>query len=204
MITKVYINKTDFLNSYESYIKHYHSVPEYRRKKIDAYKTDADKKLSLAVGTLLSYALKKENIEESTLELICTPNGHPYFKNRKDIFFSLSHSGKYAMCVISDSEVGCDVESYATAKDIDLDKWTKMESYLKATDGTIDALLNKETFYDKSFAFYEINKNNEYKYMVCYKSGKKLKIFDNVFLGTFLYNLSTLNRVVKIVHSVGP
>ena len=37
-------------------------------------------------------------------------NGKPYFPDREDIHFSLSHSGKYIMCAVSDSPVGVDIQ----------------------------------------------------------------------------------------------
>ena len=44
-------------------------------------------------------------------------NGKPYFLDRGDIHFSLSHSGEYVMCAISDSPVGCDVQKYQEISD---------------------------------------------------------------------------------------
>ena len=37
-------------------------------------------------------------------------NGKPFFEGREDINFSLSHSGDYVMCALSDEPVGADIQ----------------------------------------------------------------------------------------------
>ena len=37
-------------------------------------------------------------------------HGKPYLKERKDVFFNLSHSGDYVLCAVSDKEVGADIQ----------------------------------------------------------------------------------------------
>ena len=37
-------------------------------------------------------------------------NGKPYFVEHRDIYFNLSHSGEYAVCVIGNTENGIDIE----------------------------------------------------------------------------------------------
>lgn len=39
-------------------------------------------------------------------------NGKPCFKELSDIYFNLSHSGEYAVCMIADCEVGVDIQQY--------------------------------------------------------------------------------------------
>ncbi len=37
-------------------------------------------------------------------------HGKPYLQNRSDIFFNLSHSGKYVLCGIADRQIGVDIQ----------------------------------------------------------------------------------------------
>jgi hypothetical protein len=75
-----------------------------------------------------------------------TPAGKPYFPDRRDIFFSLSHTKTHVLAAVSDDEIGVDVE---TRRDIKpalasrvcteaelaqfdfLDLWVLKESYVK-------------------------------------------------------------------------
>lgn len=109
----------------------------------------------LAAGLLLDYALKPFSLSERGMEYGENAHGKPFFINRSDIHFSLSHSGKYALCAVSDTEVGADVQKYEDrARVFDIAKkyftaaeyeylktrseaeffrlWTRKESLLKA------------------------------------------------------------------------
>jgi len=44
-------------------------------------------------------------------------NGKPYFPERADVHFSLSHSGKYVMCAISTDKVGADIQKSQAISD---------------------------------------------------------------------------------------
>lgn len=175
----VYIIDTEFLKDPEVFRRIYSEMPEYRRKKIDAYCFDKDKRLSLAAGFLLSEALRSAGICESELSLSVTANGRPYFRDQPDVNFSLSHSGSRAMCVLAAGPVGCDVEQIAGNEDIDLYRWTVMESYLKATDGVIDELLSFDPNTDTDYEFHEILRNDGYRYMVCAKKGVSVIVHEN-------------------------
>ncbi len=93
-------------------------------------------------------AAKKYN----NTEIAKTKKGKPYFKHIPDLFFSISHKDEVTVIVLSDCEVGVDVErvkkadlrvikrflkeeaDYITATDIDrrfFEIWTKKEAYLK-------------------------------------------------------------------------
>ncbi len=60
-----------------------------------------------------------EKADVASLEYICKnrpiqfeygQNGKPYLKGQKDLFFNLSHSGRWVVCALSHHEVGCDIE----------------------------------------------------------------------------------------------
>ena len=106
-----------------------------RRECVMQMKDNKNRALSLAAGVLLSYAVtcyKKEEKpclrEVAAQELMAYlkekekqgavsipqietyANGKPYLKNMPDVCFNLSHSGDYVVCVISDSEIGVDIQ----------------------------------------------------------------------------------------------
>jgi phosphopantetheinyl transferase len=81
-----------------------------------------------------------------------TPNGKPYFHDRSDIHFSLSHSKTHVLCAISSSPVGADIESERTISERTksffcsseellhfepLELWVLKESYVKLFGNTI-------------------------------------------------------------------
>ena len=80
-------------------------MSEYRRNKTRRRKNGA---LSLAAGLLLDYALREYGLRERDMEYRENEHGKPFFKNN-NIKFSLSHSGEYAVCAVSDDEFGIDI-----------------------------------------------------------------------------------------------
>ena len=86
----------------------YPLVSKARQGKIDFYRFEKDKKLSAGVYLLLKKLLSEENITNPIFKT--GKYEKAYISNHKDIYFNLSHSGKVALCAISDMEVGVDVE----------------------------------------------------------------------------------------------
>ncbi len=86
----------------------YDRVDRQRQEKIDAFKPDGSKRLSLGAGVLLEYALKEIGIDK--FDLIYGPQGKPSISGHGDVFFNLSHSGTVAVIGISDREIGVDIE----------------------------------------------------------------------------------------------
>lgn len=69
-------------------------MDQKRRDKVLACKNEADRQRSLMAGILLHFALEKDrNCDDP-----------------KKIFYSISHSGDYAICLISDRIIGVDIE----------------------------------------------------------------------------------------------
>lgn len=169
-------------------------VEKERQEKVLRHMQNLDRACSLGAGLLLKYAadcwyrecektdasdqkchwrfITLEDIEgilpfEKQLTFYYGPKGKPYFKNLP-LFFSLSHSGNYVACGISDGEIGLDIQQYGktsveklgerffTAEEstrikacMDPDEklqtfyrfWTQKESYGKLTgSGIIDVL----------------------------------------------------------------
>ena len=85
------------------------SVKNYRKEKIAKLSLKSSKYLSLGVELLIRKACEDFGIDYLSEEIVLNEYGKPSFKNSK-YFFNTSHSGKYALCVISNVEVGCDIE----------------------------------------------------------------------------------------------
>ena len=63
-----------------------------RKEKVSRCRNEVDKQRSLLAGILLQTGLEKERFA-------------------KQVFFSISHSGNYVVCVLSDRRVGVDIEN---------------------------------------------------------------------------------------------
>ena len=132
-------------------------VSEYRKNKVERLIGDDKKKQSLACGLLLKECLRRLDIDEKTAKYFVGENGKPSFKDYPQVKFSLSHSGRYAVCVLSGSEIGCDVQeikepdfktmekffsdgekkflgrlSETEKKDAFFSVWARKESFIKA------------------------------------------------------------------------
>lgn len=84
-------------------------LPPWRRERTERLRNPAARQESLAAGLLLGYAMDRWGI--SPCEPVSVlPAGKPVFARRPEVHFSLSHSGRYAMCAISTQPVGVDVQ----------------------------------------------------------------------------------------------
>ena len=105
---KAYLFDINSLNE-ESFNRLLLSVKNYRKEKIAKLSLQKSKYLSLAVELLIRKACEDFGIDYLKEEIVLNEFGKPSFKSSK-YFFNTSHSGQYALCVISDVEVGCDIE----------------------------------------------------------------------------------------------
>ncbi len=80
-----------------------------RKAYIEKLKNPQAARLSLGAGVLLFFALQKCNHTEQLEKIKKTPLGKPYLEG-VDFQFSLSHSGKYALCAYSDRKIGADLQ----------------------------------------------------------------------------------------------
>jgi len=84
-------------------------LPPWRRERLEPLKNADSRQESLAAGLLLGYAMDRWNISPWEPVSILSA-GKPVFAGREDLWFSLSHSGRYAVCAMSHREVGADVQ----------------------------------------------------------------------------------------------
>ncbi len=107
---RIYITDITYLYDAEAFNAAYALVPAWRKRKIDEMKHQSGKCLALGAGILLHNGLRERGIAAEPDEAAFNEYGKPFYKEYPDIHFSISHSGTKVMCVISDKEVGCDVE----------------------------------------------------------------------------------------------
>lgn len=127
--------------SNNNYDKFYSLVDEERRNRVDKYLNDNDKKLSLCSGMLLKYALDKLDVKD--YELIYNEYGKPYLVGNR-YYFNISHSKDYAICVVSDDEIGCDIEYI---RDFNMKIPQRYFSNEEYEDILIDSSRSKDKFY---------------------------------------------------------
>lgn len=156
-MVKVYVADVTPLKEEGLYNHLYTQLDDKRRAKADRFVFNKDKMLCVGAGALLAIALKEEGIDSFLIET--GNNGKPYLRGNCGIHFNLSHSGCMVMCVVADTEVGCDVEQkavldkdlaeyamtereleyiyqfkeYSKQQDMFFRIWTLKESYMKVT-----------------------------------------------------------------------
>jgi 4'-phosphopantetheinyl transferase len=111
---------------------------------------------SEAVYALLSHAVW--NIYHIPIPTVAKyPSGKPYFPDRPDIHFSLSHTSTHVLCAISEAAVGADIETVrsvrkgvagrvCTAEELRafdfFELWVLKESFVKLSGNTSIPLKN--------------------------------------------------------------
>ncbi len=106
----IYIRSSKDLENPDRFAHYFQGLASERREKIEKVKPSQEKRLSLAAGILLDVGLQSYGLKESEMMIATGVEGKPYFPDRPDIRFSLSHSGTLAMAAFSDYEVGCDIQ----------------------------------------------------------------------------------------------
>lgn len=98
----------DYLNVF------YNKIYPLKKDRIAKYVKE-DKKLSSITGEIILDELLKEYYKTSYEELafVVNENGKPYINN-KPIFYNISHSYQYVIAIVSDYEVGVDIEKIRT------------------------------------------------------------------------------------------
>lgn len=107
-MNRIYVADINNITDKEAFDYWYNQMPLRRQKKIDAYKPQNSKLLSLAAGILIKKALENEGIR--SYEFKEGSAGKPYILGCDNVFFNVSHSGEKAIIAVSDEEVGIDIE----------------------------------------------------------------------------------------------
>ena len=107
----VTIMSAEALLSPPVFVSAYAAVTESRRLLVDRMRRAEDRCRSLAAGLLLRRAVLDAGLDPSCLERLKEgANGKPYLPGAP-FFFSLSHSGPWAVCAVYGGEVGIDIEA---------------------------------------------------------------------------------------------
>lgn len=78
-----------------------------RRKKAQSIRYESARAASLAAGLLLKHGLYQFGVPNADIRY--TERGKPYLADN-GLYFSLSHSGEYAACIIDQKAVGVDIQ----------------------------------------------------------------------------------------------
>ncbi len=105
---RLYLVSTDLLRDAELEQAIYQRCSDMRRAKADLCRTDEKRRQSLAASCLLDCALRKIGLQERNVRY--QTGEKPSIMGLSDFRFSLSHSGNWAICAVSDREIGADVE----------------------------------------------------------------------------------------------
>lgn len=111
--TLVYLADIGPLEDPERFRAFYDAMPAYRKEKIDRFRPENDKRLSLGAGILLQKALRDAGFPGADADVRLGENEKPCLD--AEIRFNLSHSRQKVLCVISPFETGCDVERIGRA-----------------------------------------------------------------------------------------
>ena len=87
----------------------YNKIPKIKKEKIDKYKINDAKSRSIVGEILLEELLSKKGISYNSIDYFINDEGKPYIKNN-NLFFNISHSENYVITVISEKEIGVDIE----------------------------------------------------------------------------------------------
>lgn len=92
---------------------------EYRLSQASAYRrtrAQSGRRMeNIASAAVLDEAFSAHGFREKDAEFIYGQYGKPYVRGN-NIFFNLSHSGEYAVCAVSDKEVGIDIQQKGALK----------------------------------------------------------------------------------------
>lgn len=90
-----------------------------KREAIHKFRFEADRKRTLYGEVLARFMIaKKTGVTMKDIEFDKNPYGKPYVKDQNEIFYNISHSGKYVVCGLDTEDIGIDIEEI---RDIDLD-----------------------------------------------------------------------------------
>lgn len=98
-----------FLEDDSVFNEYLNCIKPYRLKKINKLNNKEDKIRSLGAELAIKKAFELFGLYYKDEEILIDENGKPYLKSNH-AYFNYSHSNNRALCVVSSSRVGCDIE----------------------------------------------------------------------------------------------
>jgi len=194
----------------------YQLLESERKEKVDKFLFYKDKKMAVVSEICLYYLLsRKYKYSKEIVEKNFKQQGKPYFKNLKNVYFSISHSNEICAVALSKNhDIGIDIETFNsiseeqaknileknfTKEDLNFAKdektlkekflclWTKKEALYKALGEGLSLSNLKKPFLIENIKNLQTIKNDEY-FLSIYSSCKNNEIMylDNKFLDTLI------------------
>lgn len=142
------------------------AMNETRKETVKNLLVPQKQKLKIAADHICRKAISEFcGISANDIEFAVSEHGKPFVKGL-DVYFSISHSGDYAVCAISDKEIGIDIEQIrktnfkaskkfaceteqdyiSTHADGFFEIWTLKEAYFKCIGTGLGADIKTVTF----------------------------------------------------------
>lgn len=101
------------------YERLFYLIDRKRLEKATTLKNEKERQRSIYAGLLLRHAFLEEGHSEDAwqrIEIAEGSYGKPYLSNCEGFFYSLSHSGEWAVCAVDDMETGADIQKVGALK----------------------------------------------------------------------------------------
>ena len=134
----------DNINNYsnDEYKDFYQNIKKYKKIKIKKLISINKQKQAILGENLLIKGLKKiYNLDYAQIKILRNKNGKQYIKNKK-IYYNISHSNDYVICVFANNKIGVDIEKIKNTNFKNLHQF--------ATENEINYLLKNNDNIDKN------------------------------------------------------
>ncbi len=179
-------------------------LPAWRRERLERLHDPEARQECLCAGLLYAFVLLCHGVPPQ--EPVTTlPAGKPVFQDRRDLYFSLSHSGRYVLCAISPASVGADVQEIRKVKlsiarrfhqrerdwlaeqplpeQAIFQIWTRKEAWVKAvSDQRVVSLAEVDVMHLlREWQFQDLClEDNAFQAAVCFRRGEELSAWRTV------------------------
>ncbi len=87
-------------------VRTYPLLDAERRQRIEQQQAPMGKAQLAAAGVLMAHVVGGGKAPALTYG----PHGKPYVADREDVFFNITHTGRYVLCAVADEEIGLDAQ----------------------------------------------------------------------------------------------